>query len=35
MTDAIKHSKEVHNYTDEQINDPEMMKKVKSAIKEE
>lgn len=35
MTDVIKHSKEVHDYTDEQINDPEMMKKVKSAIKEE
>jgi predicted small metal-binding protein len=35
MADAIKHSKEVHDYTDEQINDPEMMKKVKSAIKEE
>ena len=35
MEDAVKHGKEVHNYTDEQLNDPEMMKKVKSAIKEE
>lgn len=35
MADAVKHGKEVHGYTDEQLNDPEMMKKVKSAIKEE
>jgi len=35
MADIIKHGKEVHGYTDEQLNDPEMMKKVKSAIKEE
>jgi len=35
MADVIKHGKEVHGYTDEQLNDPEMMKKVKSAIKEE
>ena len=35
MTDLIKHAKEVHGYTDEQINDPEMMKKIKAAIKEE
>ena len=35
MADVIKHGKEVHGYTDEQLSDPEMMKKVKSAIKEE
>jgi predicted small metal-binding protein len=35
MADVIKHGKEVHGYTDEQLNDPEMMKKVKSAIREE
>lgn len=35
MEDAIKHTKEVHGYTDEQLNDPEMMKKVKAATKEE
>lgn len=33
MSDVVKHAKKVHKYTDEQINDPEMMKKVKSAIK--
>lgn len=35
MKDLIKHAKEVHAYTDEQINDPEMMEKVKAAIKQE
>lgn len=35
MAAVLKHGKEVHGYTDEQLNDPEMMKKVKSAIKEE
>ncbi|MGB2697352.1 MAG: DUF1059 domain-containing protein [Candidatus Zixiibacteriota bacterium] len=35
MADVIKHAKEVHGYTDEQINDPEMVKKVKAAIKKE
>jgi len=35
MADALKHGKEVHGYTDEQLNDPEMMKKVKAAIKDE
>ena len=35
MADVIKHGKEVHGYTNEQLSDPEMMKKVKSAIKEE
>ena len=29
------HAKEVHGYTDEQLKDPEMVKKVKAVIKEE
>jgi predicted small metal-binding protein len=33
MTDVTKHAKEVHGYTEEQLEDPEMMKKVKGAIK--
>jgi predicted small metal-binding protein len=35
MADIAKHAKEVHGYTDEQLKDPEMMKKVKAAIKDE
>ena len=35
MEDAVKHVKDVHGYTDEQINDPEMQEKVKKAVKEE
>lgn len=35
MADIAKHAKEVHGYTDEQLKDPEMMKKVKAAIKKE
>ena len=35
MTEAAKHAKEVHGYTDEQLSDPEMVKKVKEAIKNE
>lgn len=35
MADIVKHGKEVHGYTDEQLNDPEMVKKVKAAIKKE
>jgi len=35
MADLSKHAKEVHGYTDEQLNDPEMIKKVKAAIKDE
>jgi predicted small metal-binding protein len=35
MADMVKHAKEVHSYTDEQLKDPEMMKKVKAAIKKE
>jgi predicted small metal-binding protein len=30
---AAKHAKEVHGYTDAQINDPETQKEVKKAIK--
>jgi len=29
------HGKEVHGYTDEQLNDPKMMEKVKAAVKRE
>ena len=35
MTNSAKHAKEVHNYTDEQLNNPEMMAKIKAAIKQE
>ena len=35
MADVAKHAKKVHSYTDEQLKDPEMMKKVKAAIKKE
>lgn len=35
LADIAKHAKEVHGYTDEQIKDPEMIKKVKAAIKKE
>lgn len=34
LTEAVKHAKKVHKYTDEQLNDPKMMKAVDSAIKE-
>ena len=34
LEQVAKHAKEVHGYTDEQLNDPEMMKKVKSAVKQ-
>ena len=35
MADIVKHAKEVHGYTDEQLNDPKMIEKVKAAIKRE
>ena len=35
MTDGGKHAKEVHGYTDEQLSDPEMVKKIKAAVKQE
>jgi len=33
MADAAKHGKEVHGYTDEQLNDPKMLEKIKAAVK--
>lgn len=35
MANATKHVKEAHGYTDEQLNDPEMVKKAKALIKQE
>jgi len=35
MANMTKHAKKVHGYTDEQLNDPEMVKKIKAAIKKE
>lgn len=35
MQTAGKHGKEVHGYTDEQLQDPEMMKKMDAVVKEE
>lgn len=35
MADGGKHGKEVHGYTDEQLNDPEMIKQIKEAVKQE
>jgi predicted small metal-binding protein len=35
MGDIAKHAKEFHGYTDEQLNDPELMKKIKGAIRKE
>jgi predicted small metal-binding protein len=34
MTDAGEHAKKVHSYTDEQLNDPELMKEFKAVIKQ-
>ena len=34
VKDGLKHAKEVHGYTDEQLNDPKMMEKTKAAIKQ-
>lgn len=34
LEDGAKHAKEVHGYTDEQLNDPQMMEKTKAAIKQ-
>ena len=31
---AKQHGKEAHDFTEEQLNDPQMMKKVKAAIKQ-
>ena len=35
MKKAVKHVKEAHGYTDEQINSPEMKEIVKKAVKKE
>lgn len=35
MANILKHGKEVHGYTDEQLTEPEMIKKVKAATKKE
>jgi predicted small metal-binding protein len=35
MEDGSKHMKEVHGYTDEELNDPETIKKLKTLVKEE
>jgi predicted small metal-binding protein len=32
MVNIKKHVKEMHGYTDEELNDPEMIKKIKKAI---
>ncbi|MDH4268725.1 MAG: DUF1059 domain-containing protein [Dehalococcoidia bacterium] len=34
LAQAAKHAKEVHRYTDEQLNDPKMMKQMKTIIKQ-
>lgn len=34
MTDGAKHGKEVHGYTDEQLNDPKTLEKIKAAVKQ-
>ena len=35
MAAGGKHAKEVHGYTDEQLNSPELIAKVKAAVKQE
>jgi predicted small metal-binding protein len=35
MTQLVKHGKEVHGYTDEQLSDPAMIEKIKAIVKEE
>ena len=34
MTDGAKHGKEVHGFTDEQMQDPGMAEMIKGAVKE-
>jgi predicted small metal-binding protein len=34
VQDAMKHAKEVHNYTDEQLSDPKTIAETKALIKE-
>ncbi len=33
MSQAVKHGKEVHGYTDAQLKDPNLLKKVKATVK--
>ena len=35
MAQLVKHGKEVHGYTDEQLSDPAMIEKIKAIVKEE
>ena len=35
FNDAGKHAKEVHGYTDEQLNDPELITTMKKLVKKE
>ena len=34
VQNAMKHAKEVHSYTEEQLNDPKIIEETKAAIKE-
>lgn len=34
LAQTAKHAKEVHGYTDEQLNDPKMMEQMKAIIKQ-
>jgi len=34
LAKMAKHAKEVHRYTDEQLNDPKMVERMKAIIKE-
>lgn len=34
IAQTAKHAKEVHGYTDEQLNDPKMMEEMKAIIKQ-
>ena len=34
LADAAKHAKEAHGYTDEQLNDPELIEKLKAVVKQ-
>ena len=35
MSQIAQHAKEVHGYTDEQLNNPALMEKIKAIVKEE
>ena len=35
MAQIAKHAKEVHGYTDEQLNDPALIEQIKALVKEE